>query len=295
MALDINLDVNIARLIHLKWEDQLEDLVAGKGGPVQLQSHEDCDVGVWIYGSGLQKYAHTRDVWILKDVHKSFHKAADAVARAVADEDHELAELHLAQVRNLSKEIIFHLTSMELSVIESQWTRDLARSPTRLLQRLLGGGEKPPALHMMHTETESGIGPIKRRKNNLGAMLLNVNVARLAHMRWTIDLEKAFRRHGKAVSLQPSEQCELGVWLHSVALKRFEDSPTFLELDRNHKRFHELSERTVSALHHRRYRQADDFYEELKRLSREVIFLLTRIEMDLENSPTLFQRLRSMM
>ncbi|CCQ74672.1 CZB domain-containing protein [Magnetospira sp. QH-2] len=295
MSLDINLDVNIARLIHLTWEEQLEHLVAGQVEKVALQSHEDCDLGVWIYGSGLQKYAQSKDIWILKEVHKAFHKAADAVATAMAEGNKDEAELQLAQVRSLSKEIIFHLTSMELSVIESQWTRELARSPGRLLGRLFGGGDRPPALHMMHTEQESGIGPIKRRKTDMGAMLLNVNIARLAHMRWTLDLERAFRRHGKDAALQPAEQCELGVWLHSVALKKYEEQDTFIELDRVHKRFHELSERTVSALHHGRLRQADDFYEELKRLSREVIFLLTRIERDMEKTPTLFQRLRSMM
>jgi hypothetical protein len=285
MSLDINLDVNIARIIHLKWEEQLEALISGrKTGDICLSSHEDCDLGVWIYSSGLQKYAQRPEIWALKDVHKAFHQQALGVTQAVAAGDKAQAEEAMGQVRGLSKEIIYQLTQMELAIIDSQ------QSAGGLLRRLTGGSQRQP-LTMVQISDAKGLPFLRQRSKSLGAMLLNVNVARLVHMRWTQELERSFRKRGRKLAPQPAEECDLGVWLHGAALKSYQDSETFLKLDEVHKHFHHHADRTISFLNRRHYQDADKAYDHVKELSRDVVFLLTRIEREIEESPSLFQRL----
>ncbi|MEO5342862.1 MAG: CZB domain-containing protein [Gammaproteobacteria bacterium SHHR-1] len=286
MSLDINLDVNIARVIHLKWEEQLEALIRGKSGDdLRLSSHEDCDLGVWIYSSGLQKYAQRPEIWALKDVHKAFHRHALEVTQAVAAGDEAAAEAAMQQVRGLSKEIIYQLTQMELAIIESR------QGGGGLLRRVIGGGPVRSPLAMVQTSDAKGLPFLRQRSKNLGAMLLNVNVARLIHMRWTQELERSFRKRGRKLAPQPAEECDLGVWLHGAALKHYQDSETFLKLDEVHKRFHHNADRTISFLNRRHYQDADKAYDNVKELSRDVVFLLTRIEREIEDYPSLFQRL----
>ncbi len=286
MSLDINLDVNIARIIHLKWEEQLEGLIQGKASEnLKLSSHEDCDLGIWIYSSGLQKYAQRPEIWALKDVHKAFHHHALEVIQAVAAGDPDQAETAMQQVRNLSKEIIYQLTHMELAIIESQ------SGAGGLLRRLTGQGSQHSPLSMVQVSDAKGIPFLRQRSKSLGAMLLNVNVARLIHMRWTQELERSFRKRGRKLAPQPAEECDLGVWLHGAALKHYQDSETFLKLDEVHKRFHHGADRTISFLNRRHYQDADKAYDTVKELSRDVVFLLTKIEREIEESPSLFQRL----
>jgi hypothetical protein len=285
MPLDINLDVNIARIVHLQWEQQLENLVQDADAQgVSLSSHEDCDLGIWIYGIGLQKYAQRQEIWALKEVHKAFHQAADEVARSVAAGKHALAQDAMLRVRELSRDIIYRLTAMELAIFESQ-----RRTPRQFLQQL--GGGRGTDLRMVQLVDAKGLRYFRRRKQRLGAMLLNVNVARLTHMRWTRALEQSFRKRGRNLPPQGAEECELGVWLHSADLKPYQDRPSFVQLDEVHKRFHQLSARTIAALNRHHYPEADNHYEQVKQLSRDVVFLLTRIEMEIEHAPSLLQRL----
>jgi len=80
----VELDVNTARLAHLRWELALEASVEGRGSHAPLQGHEDCALGHWIYGTGLARYGKHNSVWQLKSTHKKFHHLAEETAVALA-------------------------------------------------------------------------------------------------------------------------------------------------------------------------------------------------------------------
>ena len=140
MPIDINLDVNVARLVHLEWANQVETyLAAGGDGRAEntCQSHEDCDLGIWIHAIGLKKYRHIGDIKTLNRVHVRFH---DAVERAFSCMDggaKEEAGRALAEVQQLSKDVVFLLTSIELHVIERQRKKDMVLHPVRALRSAL--------------------------------------------------------------------------------------------------------------------------------------------------------------
>ncbi|WP_161539738.1 CZB domain-containing protein [Paramagnetospirillum kuznetsovii] len=76
------LDVNAARLAHLRWEAGLEALVNGSDAREPLKGQEDCDLGPWIYGTGLSRHGKLDSVRQLKTAHKRFNHLADETMSA---------------------------------------------------------------------------------------------------------------------------------------------------------------------------------------------------------------------
>ena len=291
MSINVRLDVNVARLVHARWEQELERLIQGGDTAIRLQSHEDCDLGRWIYGRGLSTYGKLRDVWLLKEAHKRFHRTAAEVLRLAEQGDAKGAEDAMARVRRLSRETLHLLTSLELDVMIREDTRQLPLRVGQILGRLMG---KTPGLRI---SARGQVQPPARgfslrlgRESRIVA-LLNINAARLAHVMWTRDLEGAFQRRGRGVRPQPCEECELGVWIHGAGRKVFGSTPEFQALDRVHKSFHTNVERTIAALRRGDYNQADDVYQSVVDMSHDIVSLLTTIEVMFEGERDLDRRL----
>lgn len=273
----LDLDVNTARLAHLRWELALEASVDGGGGHAPLQGHEDCELGHWIYGTGLARYGKHNSVWQLKSSHKKFHHLAEETAVALAAGTQERARETMASVRRLSGEILYLLTSLELDVIESAVSQVKEDNiPSRILRMIF---PKPQPIDMLSVHYHGG------QSREHGA--LNVTGVRLAHLKWIRDLQWAFRSHGKTRPVQPSEECSLGIWIHGTALRELGETGTLKALESAHKRFHRDVNLVLSSLAHGLLRKADETYEEALTLSGEIVTLLTRLELDLSGSELL--------
>ncbi|MBF0247229.1 MAG: CZB domain-containing protein [Alphaproteobacteria bacterium] len=295
MTIDIFLDVNVARLSHVQWEQELEHLVQGGKAPQALQSHEDCALGRWIYGRGLATYAKNRDLWALKEAHKEFHHRADEVVTLMEKGDTPGAKAVMERIGQLSREVVYRLTGMELAVLQRDWRSRALLHPGRMLDRLMGR----PASHKMFPMIAStvprkrlGIG---RSKVERRAILLDANAARLTHVMWIQDLEHSFRHRGKGVQVQPAEECDLGVWIHGEGHDEFGSAPEFLALDQKHKEFHRYAQKTIASLSHGEYQHADTAYQHAIQLSQEIVVLLTRIELNFEDAKSLSKRIRSLL
>lgn len=273
----VELDVNTARLAHLRWELALEACVEGNGVSAPMQGHEDCELGHWIYGNGLARYGKHNSVWQLKSTHKRFHQVAEETAIALTAGAQGQAREAMASVRRLSGEILYLLTSLELDVIESAMAQTRESSiPSRILRMIFPG---PQRIDMLSVRYHGSQG------QNHSA--LNVTGVRLAHLKWIRDLQWAFRGHGKAKPVQPSEECSLGVWIHGTALKELGETETLKALDVAHKRFHREVNLVLSSLAHGLLRKADETYEEALTLSGEIVTLLTRLQLELSGSDLL--------
>ena len=269
----VELDVNTARLAHLRWELALEASVEGNGGRASLQGHEDCELGHWIYGTGLARYGKHNSVWQLKSTHKKFHHLAEETAVAVAAGAQGQARTAMASVRRLSGEILYLLTSLELDVIESAMARATESNiPSRVLQMIFP--RRPQPIDMLSVHYHGG----------QDHPALNVTGVRLAHLKWIRDLQWAFRGHGKATPVQPSEECSLGIWIHGTALRELGETETLKALDAAHKRFHRDVNLVLSSLAHGLLRKADETYEDALILSGEIVTQLTRLQLDLSGS-----------
>ena len=267
------LDLNAARMAHLRWEMGLEALTLGQGNREDLKGHEDCDLGLWIYGTGLRRYGKHSSIWQLKGVHKQFHQAADETVEATNSGKQAEAAEAMQKVRRLSSEILYLLTAFELDVIEANMEK--AES---------GWGALFLRDFFTKTPSRDYYAMVLEKRPAGSPMTLNVNGARLAHLKWTRDLQRAFRGQGKSRAPQSSEECVLGVWIHGTAMKEIGSSPELLLLDSAHKRFHLATSLVLSSLRKRQFRVADDVYEDALALSAEIVTLLTRLQLNHEDS-----------
>ncbi|MBF0152526.1 MAG: CZB domain-containing protein [Magnetococcales bacterium] len=255
------LDLAIARNVHLNWELKLENLDQTGQGDIALQSHEDCELGLWLHTIGMEKYGSDNTIHELIRTHKRFHKSAEAVVANLTSPQGG-AKLAMADVRTMSREIILLLTHMELNALEKSRSVPAAtHHPLRnLLRRLFDGPQfATPDDHKV----------------------LEISHARLQHLRWTLAMPEAFRHWGDDAVLEPAETCALGVWIHAVGMRRHRDVPAIALLDQMHKSFHDKATATMLALRKRNGPMADHAYRDMLDLSRETIYLLAMLEFQL--------------
>lgn len=132
-------DISRARLAHLEWEMELEDLLRRKKTQVHIDSYENCDLGLWLYSIGLSRFGGIAEIHQLEEEHRQFHAKANSVLHHFRGHRHDLADHDLAEVRRLSKEIIFLLTKTELKLITRQDPMQVLKQPLLSLRRLFSG------------------------------------------------------------------------------------------------------------------------------------------------------------
>ena len=262
----IRLDINMARMAHVRWELALEALVGGADNAELLHGHEDCELGTWLYGTGLRRYGKLESIWHLKTAHKQFHIVANQTVAAVKSGQAADAARSMNAVQRLSGEILFQLTALELDLIEGAVKDEIEQNaPSRLIRLLL---PKPKPINFLG---------IKTGKQSLPT--LNVTGARLAHLKWIRDLQRTFRGYSKHPPPPPSDECSLGVWIHSKAMKELGATESLRHLDAIHKNFHREVDAVINRLAQRKYNWADESYEKALDLSRAIITELTKLQL----------------
>jgi hypothetical protein len=258
------LDIDIARMAHLNWEQNLEAMVKKGDSAIKLDSHKDCDLGIWLHSTGLKRYKDKGAIRQLIGVHETFHTIADRVSTDMKKADPLSLRMDMKRIRAMSREIIFLLTAIELSSLEMQRRSDRLTHPIKnLLQRLFEG----PA----YTITDD-------------SQVLEVGHARLVHMQWSRNLLTAFHDWGRNSSLESAEKCSLGAWIKAIGLQRHDKVPEIKELDEMHQAFHSKAEETIRALRKKEMKKADRCYEKMLDYSTEVIYLLSVLELRLIDS-----------
>ncbi|MBF0447481.1 MAG: CZB domain-containing protein [Magnetococcales bacterium] len=260
-------DITNARNVHLAWEWELEAIAKGQQSVAKLPSYEDCQLGLWLHRTGINKYRDSEYIHQLMDVHRKFHTVAERIITGMNQSRFGVVEENLKEVRALSQEIVFTLTAIEFSALQKQRPFSTLPAPLRRIMQTLFTGRE---------EREDGINEA-----------LDAGQARMTHFRWSQDLLRAFRHRGRDVALKPAESCALGVWIHNVGLKKHGDLPSLKRLDLVHKAFHHKASLSVKALQNRKDLQAGRTYEDMIQHSLEVVYLLTTIENQLQSSGSL--------
>ncbi|MBF0587987.1 MAG: CZB domain-containing protein [Magnetococcales bacterium] len=116
--------------------------------------------------------------------------------------------------------------------------------------------------------------------------MIDLNRARLVHMKWLRQMEGALSQ-GKIPKMERHEKCDLGRWIYREGMSELGERPAMLELERKHRRFHATADEMVGLFRIKNYVEAEVLLRELDRESKDLIFLLTRIEYDrlLEGDP----------
>ena len=106
------IDISKARLVHLRWLLQLENILRKESAP-KLQSYKSCDLGKWLYSEGIEKYSKYPEMIFLEKRHKHFHETADLLVNLFKERNFVEAEVALDELKRDSQDLIFMLTMVE--------------------------------------------------------------------------------------------------------------------------------------------------------------------------------------
>jgi hypothetical protein len=315
VEMNICLDANVARLVHMDWVLELERIIQENGSkkeskverstvgaPGHTIGHEDCELGCWLYGRACQQYSDSHQVWPLSDVHQKFHRVSDELLEVFWQGNQREVSRLLAEVHQLSREIIYLLTCIELDILERDKHPIYSAYSTvkgLLNKKILIGNNHSVATFRSNEVVGPVVGQFKGVGNGMVEdtpekveQIKKLNASRLAHIRWVNGLRNTFINF-RDTELLPVEQCDLGMWIHHDD-HRFLDGHEHLEdLDIVHKEFHHYASKTVSAMRDDRYQGYEGFYFKSLALSKEIIFLLTRMEYDFEGGDNIAARMGS--
>ena len=112
------LDFSAARIKHLSWKTRLRSFLDGQESMSKDQavSHHDCDLGKWLYSTGMESYGHMPEMNTLEKVHAELHGIIKDVVRLKHDGDTKGAEKKFAKVESVSGRIVAMLNHIESDV-----------------------------------------------------------------------------------------------------------------------------------------------------------------------------------
>jgi two-component system chemotaxis sensor kinase CheA len=88
--------------------------------PEQVESHEKCALGQWIYSTGLRDFGTISALHTLEATHKIFHDSVRRVLSLRASGEFAPARQELAKVEQISEKTMELLTAVETRVLERQ-------------------------------------------------------------------------------------------------------------------------------------------------------------------------------
>gem|GEM_PF-388228 len=295
MDLDITLDVNAARLAHARWELELERLVTGGPASEAPHIHADCDLKRWIYARGLHKYGQFPEMWDLKEAHNNFHAIADEVARLKLEGQNERAMEMLDKMRHVSREVVYLLTGLELSVLHHKQHEPVLIQAWHVLGQFFGGDTEPQPLPMLLNQDKAPWYALHKKRLAKLTCILDINAARLNHVMWVRNLKMAFTRLSWGKYIQSEDECSLGTWIHAIGRQEFAGNPKFEVLDKVHLEFHNLAIQAVESLHRQDFLGANSLYKEVIEASHIIVLLLTHLELNMQDSQVLTSRMKSIL
>jgi methyl-accepting chemotaxis protein len=115
------LDFAMARLDHLEWKSKLKCSLEDHGKPCGALaiSHEDCDLGKWLYLDGLKKYGDYSLMMELERTHKELHSIAKNIIRMRDSGDRDGARQEFREMGPVSDKVVALLMEVEKQVAGS--------------------------------------------------------------------------------------------------------------------------------------------------------------------------------
>jgi methyl-accepting chemotaxis protein len=111
-------DFPLARLHHKNWLKRLGSYMEGHLHLTVdgVASHKECDLGKWLYGTALNRYASSAEIRELEQVHEAFHSGLKQVVRLNESGQQASAQRELLAVQRTSERIFRLLETAERQV-----------------------------------------------------------------------------------------------------------------------------------------------------------------------------------
>ena len=110
-----SLEFTQARFKHLNWKFKLRSFLDGKETITEQQaiSPHECDLGKWLYSSGLEKYKQYPEMCELEKIHESMHSLIKRIVDLNQKGLREKAKAEYVKVELISEQIIGLLDILE--------------------------------------------------------------------------------------------------------------------------------------------------------------------------------------
>ena len=111
--------VGQARLTHLRWLNELQEALNRKKDLNDIQSDNDCALGLWLRQSMTSDHGAFSGLDALNKAHKNFHQSVKDTIAALQQNDYQTADDTYSRAYDYSSRVIKHLTMIELITGES--------------------------------------------------------------------------------------------------------------------------------------------------------------------------------
>ena len=111
-------DFAVARVMHIAWKSSLRSFLDGKESMSDEQaiSHNDCDLGKWLYTDGMSSYGTMPEMKELEKVHIELHAIVKRVVQLKKSGDAAAAEQELSKLEAVSQKIFLLLVAIEQKI-----------------------------------------------------------------------------------------------------------------------------------------------------------------------------------
>ncbi len=110
------LSVSGARLTHLHWVGELQKLLSGGRKMSNIQSAENCPLGLWLHKSmSIKSHSHF-GLNMLDSVHRMFHRLIEDTVSALQHGNYQIADDCYNKAYDCSAEVIMLLTKLEVDL-----------------------------------------------------------------------------------------------------------------------------------------------------------------------------------
>jgi methyl-accepting chemotaxis protein len=113
-------DLNFAmvKMSHNTWRLKLRGFLDGREqiDPMQLASHQGCELGKWIYSVGLSKHGQLHDMQELEKKHKIMHGVVRRVVELKSAGKAQEAEQEFLKVKEAADTVVSLLTNLEKQI-----------------------------------------------------------------------------------------------------------------------------------------------------------------------------------
>jgi methyl-accepting chemotaxis protein len=116
------LNFSAARSQHLAWKAKLQDFLEGRATLTEKQaaSHTDCELGKWLYSTGLDRFGSLTGTKELEKVHAEMHATIKRIIQLKAAGNSAAAAQEFNKVGPASDKVISLLKGMEVQVKMTQ-------------------------------------------------------------------------------------------------------------------------------------------------------------------------------
>ncbi len=112
------ISVSAARLIHLKWLNELQKILAGGRGKATVQNASNCALGLWLNKNMTTDQGRALGLDALDKAHRNFHQSVESTVLAQHKSDYPGADAAYNNAYDYSAEVIMQLTRLELILKE---------------------------------------------------------------------------------------------------------------------------------------------------------------------------------